>query len=206
MQLRQWAGQKFHTAAKYKQHPTTDYTAMRGPTPAARQTRQYMQQEMENRLRPWLRDLHLNEAPDLPTITIFVDGSFTGAPGTTQHHQAAGWGIHIPQLNISSHDKVITDNTHHPSNVGGRHASLEQHWRTHSNHLCTNVGPLPRRRSQHLHCLRQQLRSQLHTRHLGPTQQPLPCGNSTGFNLSGKSSSPDPTAVDGTDSRPVWST
>ena len=119
---RQWAGQKFHTAAKYKQHPTTDYTAMRGPTPAARQIRQHMQQEMENRLRPWLRDLHLNQSPDLPTITIFVDGSFTGQPGTTQHHQAAGWGIHIPQLNISYHDKVITNNTH-PMWVGATHLS-----------------------------------------------------------------------------------
>ena len=119
---RQWAGQKFHTAAKYKQHPTTDYTAMRGPTPAARQIRQHMQQEMEHRLRPWLRDLHLNQSPDLPTITIFVDDSFTGQPGTTQHHQAAGWGIHIPQLNISYHDKVITNNTH-PMWVGAAHLS-----------------------------------------------------------------------------------
>jgi ribonuclease HI len=119
---RQWAGQKFHTAARYKQPPTTDYTAMRGPTPAARQIRSHMQQEMEQRLQPWLPHMHIAPQPHLPTITIFVDGSFTGPPGTSPQHHKAGWGIHIPQHNISFCDRVTTDSTH-PRWVGATHLS-----------------------------------------------------------------------------------
>ena len=107
---RNWKGQRFHEAQKYKQPATTDYAAMRGPTAAARQIRHNMQQTMEQKLQPFVPQIHLGPRSDLTDLPIFVAGSQTG------------WGIHIATEDLSFYSTTTTDPTQ-PLWTGATHLS-----------------------------------------------------------------------------------
>ena len=101
-----WRGHRFLRAARYSSKPTLDLEAIRGPSPEAQNLRAQLRRHMDRALQPLLPHIHFGPSDQETKIHLFVDGSSL-TDNTFDGSNFAGWGVWIPEANVTFHGPVI---------------------------------------------------------------------------------------------------
>ena len=106
-----WRGRRFLQAARYSSQPQLDMEAIRGPSPEAQNLRAQLRSHMDRLLQPLLPQIHFCPTQQNVNIHLFVDGSYLDK-GSFDNNAVAGWGVWIPEANLTFHGPVYTQRRH----------------------------------------------------------------------------------------------
>ena len=103
-----WRGERFLKAQRYSAEPVLDLEAIRGPSAEAQNLRAQPRSNIDRTLQPLLPHIHFHPSGNEVSVHIFVEGSsFTEGHGIQQ--AVAGWGVWIPEANLTFHGPITTN-------------------------------------------------------------------------------------------------